>query len=395
VDIYSPDLYLSGPPHEAFAVLRAEDPVHWQTIPGQEGYWAVLRHADIVAVARQPALYSAGAGGVVLEDPGNEQLESMRRMLLAMDPPVHGQFRRPVAPSFRTRVIEGMEPRVRSVCRTVLEEAAERGEVEFVHDVAAGVPSRVFGRLMGVPEEDLGRLHWLAEQITSSQDPDMEPAADSPRPAAEMAMYAIDLAAERRRRTPREDLAALLLGSEFGGSPMDDVTFASFFVQLVTAGNDTTKTILSAGLLTLLDHPNQLGALRADPSLVPAAVEEILRFDNPIHYFRRTATEDTRLAGVEIRAGQKVAMVYTSANRDGAVFGDPQSFDIRRNPNPHLAFGIGEHFCLGSHLARLEARVFFEELLGAFGRIELTGNPVRVRSNLNNAYKSVPLRLVA
>jgi cytochrome P450 len=174
---------------------------------------------------------------------------------------------------------------------------------------------------------------------------------------------------------------------------MSDVDFGSFCVQLVTAGNDTTKTMLSSGLLELLRHPDQLRALREDRSLVPSAVEEILRYANPLHYFRRTATADTRLRDVDIAAGDKVAMYYTSANRDEDVFHEPDRFDIRRSPNPHLSFGIAEHFCLGVHLARLEGKVFFEELLATFPTIELTGEPKRVRSNLNNALKSLPVRL--
>jgi cytochrome P450 len=174
---------------------------------------------------------------------------------------------------------------------------------------------------------------------------------------------------------------------------MTDIDFGSFFVQLVTAGNDTTKTMLSSGLLALLQHPDQMAQLRDDPSLVSSAVEEILRFANPLHYFRRTATADTELRGQAIAAGDKVAMYYTAANRDPDVFADPHRFDIHRNPNPHLSFGIAEHFCLGVHLARLEGRVFLEELLAAFPVVELTGEPKRVRSNLNNALKSLPVRL--
>ena len=171
---------------------------------------------------------------------------------------------------------------------------------------------------------------------------------------------------------------------------MSDVDFGSFFVQLVTAGNDTTKTMLSSGLLALLTHPDQLAELRADPSLVEGAVEEILRWANPLHYFRRTATADTVLGGAAIRAGDKVAMYYTSANRDEDVFDDPQRFDVHRHPNPHLSFGIAEHYCLGVHLARLEGRVFFEELLAAYPTIELIGEPKRTRSNLNNALEGAP-----
>jgi cytochrome P450 len=185
----------------------------------------------------------------------------------------------------------------------------------------------------------------------------------------------------------------VLLSEEFDGRRMTDADFGSFFCQLVGAGNDTTKTLTSSGILALLRHPDQLAALRADPSLVPGAVEEMLRWANPVHYMRRTATADTELHGVPIAAGQKVVMYYTSANRDELVFDDPQAFDIYRSPNRHLSFGFAEHFCLGAHLARLEARVFFEELLAAHGDLALGGEPIRLRSNFNNAYRSVPIRL--
>ena len=185
----------------------------------------------------------------------------------------------------------------------------------------------------------------------------------------------------------------MILEADFGGRNMTDLDFGSFFVQLVTAANDTTKTMLASGLSVLLDHPDQLAALRADTSLIPGAVEEILRYANPLHYFRRTASATTMLHDVEIKAGDKVAMYYTSANRDEAVFDDPQTFDIGRAPNPHLSFGIAEHFCLGVHLARLEGRVFFEELLSMFSGIDRIGEPVRTRSNLNNALKRLPIRL--
>ena len=203
----------------------------------------------------------------------------------------------------------------------------------------------------------------------------------------------IAFAARRRTEAPRDDLTTLVLESDFAGTPMSDVDFGSFFVQLVTAGNDTTKTMLSSGLWALVNHPDQLAELRADPSLIPGAVEEILRWANPLHAFRRTATRDVELGGVGIAEGDKVAMVYTSANRDEAVFDDPQRFDIHRSPNPHLSFGIGEHFCLGVHLARLEGRVFFSELLAAFSDLSLAGDPVRWRSNLNNGFRELPVRL--
>jgi cytochrome P450 len=397
IDIYSPDIYVDAPPHAVFEELRRTNPVFFQEMPNEPGYWAVLTHADVVHVAKHPVLFSATEGGVVLEDLTPERLAMMQNMLLAMDPPRHLDYRRPLAPSFKLRVINQMEEQIRNICRGIMANAAEKRDVEFVHDVTSSLPSQVIGELMGLPREDWDHIHHLAEMQTSGSDPDINPDtyADAGGDGSmQMAMYAIALAARRREEEPREDLTTFILGSEFGGKYMTDLDFGSFFVQLVTAGNDTTKTMLSSGLHALLQHPEQLAELRADPSLIPGAVEEILRWANPLHYFRRTATEDTELSGVPIKAGEKVAMYYTSANRDEKVFEDPHRFDIHRNPNPHLSFGIAEHFCLGVHLARLEGRVFFEELLSTFSHIELTGEVRRTRSNLNNAVKHVPVRLI-
>ena len=245
---------------------------------------------------------------------------------------------------------------------------------------------------MGLPEADWPHIHELAERNTSGQDADY--AGDETDGATmDMAVYAMELAARRRTEEPTSDLTSIILGTEFGGHLMDDIEFATFFVQLVTAGNDTTKIMLSSGLRALLLHPDQSRELRADRSLIPGAVEEILRWANPLHYFRRTVLADAVVRDVKITAGEKVAMYYTSANRDEDLFDDSQTFDIHRHPNPHLAFGIAEHFCLGVHLARLEGRVFFEELLSAFSGIELAGEPVRVRSNLNNGLKRLPVRM--
>ena len=391
VDLYDPDVYVAGPPHHALAELRRSTPVYFQEMPGEPGYWNVLKHADVVHVAREPKLFSASEGGVVLENLDPERLEMMRNMLLAMDPPRHGDYRRPIAPRFKRRVIAGMEGEIRGICRDIMTRAGDEGDVEFVHDVTSALPSRVIGRLMGLPEDDLPMIHRLAEMNTSGQDSDY--ATDVSQGTIDMALYAIEFAARRRREEPRPDLTTLLLETDFNGHMMTDIDFGSFFVQLVTAGNDTTKTMLSSGLLELLRHPDQLAELRAEASLIPGAIEEILRYANPLHYFRRTATADTVLRGVPISAGDKVSMCYTSANRDEDVFDDPDRFDIHRSPNPQLSFGIAEHFCLGVHLARLEGRVFFEELLATFPTIELAGEPVRVRSNLNNALKALPVRL--
>lgn len=398
IDFYDPDLYVNGPPHELFAELRASQPVAWQDIPGQEGYWAVLKHADVVHVSRQPLLFSASTGGVVLETLDAEQLVHMRNMLLAMDPPRHIAYRKPLAPEFRARIIAGMEGRIRAITTEILDTVEPGSVVDVCHQVCGPLPSQVIGYLFGLPRADWDHIHDLAERITHGQDPEVNPegqgAADGGNDASmEMTMYGVQFAASRREMEPQGDVMDIILGSEFDGRLLTDLDIGSLFAQMVIAGNDTTVTMLASGLLTLARHPDQVAEIRADAAMIPGAVEEILRYDNPLHYFRRTATEDTELAGTPIAAGDKVAMYYTSANRDEDVFADPQTFDIHRDPNPQLSFGIGEHFCLGVHVARLEGRVFFEEILRRFPSIEVAGEPIRTRSNLNNAYRYIPLRL--
>ncbi len=392
--IARPDTYRDGPPHELFTQLRHEQPVAWVNMDNHPGYWAVLRHADVVHVARNSDLFSASTGGVVIEDLDAASLEQMRDMLLAMDPPRHTAYRRPLSPEFTARVMAGLEARIRTVTRSIFDRADQSGpDLEFVHEVCAPLPSQVLGELLGLPAEDWPELHRMAERNSGGQDPDINTGEARGSASVEMAAYAYGFAGQRRALGPQGDLTDVLLGREFDGHLMSDIDFARFFVQLVTAGNDTTRTMLSSGLLALLKHPDQLARLRADPAGLPTAIEEILRWANPLHYFRRTATCDTEIAGTPISAGDKVAMIYTSANRDETVFTDAQAFDTRRDPNPHLSFGIATHFCLGVHLARLEGRVFFEELFRRWPTIELAGEPLRQRSNLNNSLKALPVRI--
>src|SRR3954452_18800775 len=313
LDLYDPDGYVDGPPHEELERLRREDPVHRQDMPDGTFYWAILRHADVVHVARHPVLFSASLGGVVLEDLPPETLEMMRDMVLAMDPPRHIAFRKNLAPHFKASVMAQLEPRIRDICRNTFAAVDGSSEVEFVHEICAKLPSQIVGELLGIPEEDWPQIHSWSERNSGGQDPDVAGGytEDGSTATIEMAMYAIDLA-QKRQADPQDDLVTLMLAAEVDavpmpaevvGEPMTDVQFGSFFVQLVTAGNDTTRTMLSSGLLALLQHPHQLAALRADQSLIPGAVEEILRWANPLHYFRRTATEDTMLGEQRIAAG--------------------------------------------------------------------------------------------
>ena len=394
IDLSDPDTYLDGPPHEYLAELRATDPVHWQ--PTQSGgYWAILKHADVETVARQPLLFSSAERGIVIEDLEGERLEQMRGMLLAMDPPKHRQVRKPLTPRLTPRAVSVLEAGIRDICNEIFDVVDGRivggnTEVEFVNELAAPLPTRVIGALMGLPRADWEKVHHLAERVTHGQDPDYAGEGGNAATATtEMGAYAYEFAISRVGQEPDGDgdLTDALL------AVMDPIAFATLFVQLVTAGQDTTQTMLSSGLLALLDHPDQMQALRDDAKRIPAAVEEIVRWANPLHYFRRTAMKDTKLRDTLIRKGDAVAMYYTSCNRDEDVFADSQAFDITRSPNKHLSFGQAEHFCVGVHLARLEGRIFYEELLARFSGIERADEPKRLRSNLNNSYKSVPVHL--
>lgn len=391
LDLYDRESWRGGAPHAAFAELRRTDPVHWQDMPDQPGYWAVLRHADVIAVSRQPKIYSAERGGILLEDMDPTALAQLRSMLLAMDPPRHQHHRKPLTVPFGKPQIATLEKRVRDICRDILATVPDGAEVDLVDDVASSLPTRVLGEVLGLPEEDWDHLHHLAALSART----IGEAADHDGIAAvsELAVYAIGHAARRRAEPPRDDVTSLMLASEIGGRAMDDVEFALQFVQLFIAGNDTTVGMLANGLDALLDHPDQLAALRADPELIGGAVEEIVRYAGPLHYFRRTALVDTELGGKQIRAGDKVCLYYVSANRDEDVFEHPDVFDVRRAPTKHVAFGFGEHFCLGIHLARLEGRIFFEELLDTFASIERSGEPTKIWSNFNNGLDHLPVRL--
>ncbi len=397
-DFYDPDLYLEGPPHSLFAELRRTAPVHRYEGPSGPPFWAVMKHELVREVARTPELFSCREKGVQIETPPPDQLEIARGMLTNMDPPVHAHYRDPLMAGFTPRKIGRLEPRIREIVRQVLgrarEQMEEQGSVEFVHQVCSPVPTHVFGELAGLPEEAWAPLHDMAASLTRSQDPDVVADEEEKRNAGfDMVMYSIEFGQRRRAEPPRDDLTSLILDTEFNGARLSDADFGTFFSQFVVGGNETTVTLLSSGLQVLLEHPDQLAALRADTTLLPGAIEEMLRFANPLHYLARTAMRDMEFGGALIRKGDRVAMYYTSANRDEEVFADSQSFDIRRFPNPHVALGYANHFCMGSHLARLEARVFFEELFAMFPKIAAAGPARRLRSNFNNALKQFPVIL--
>jgi cytochrome P450 len=393
IELYDPDVYAAGVPHEAMRWLRDNAPVYWHAHPDGGGFWIISRHADVMAVSRDHKTFSAERGFVMADELPPEILAQTQHQLLGMDPPRHGPLRRIVIERFTQRMLEQLEPKVRDITRAILAEARARGECDFVNDVAGKLPTAVICSMMGVPREMWEQIREWSDHSTSATDPDIGCTPEQQRQSSlDMGMYGYGLAAERKGRGG-EDLISLLIDVEVDGHTITEAEFASLFVQITVAGNETTRAMISTGMHELLERPDLYAELAANPGTLAPAVEEMLRWSSPLHHFRRTATRDTALHGQTIRENERVLMMYTSANFDERVFADPMRFDIRRSPNPHLAFGHGIHLCLGANLARLEARVFFEELFRTFSHVEETAAPARIRSNLVNGFKRMPVRL--
>ncbi|MEE4660744.1 MAG: cytochrome P450 [Halieaceae bacterium] len=393
IDVYSPDNYTRGIPHEQFAWLRANDPVHWQQHPEGHGYWVLSRHADVLQVSRDFKTFSAERGFVMVDDLPDDILEMARNQLLGMDPPKHGPLRRAVITRFTSRMLAELEPKVREIARGVMQQIREPGEVNFVESLAGDLPTAVICSMLEIPRDKWAQIRRWSDLQTSSSDPDLGGTMEEVNQASiDMGTYGFELAMERKE-AGGDDLISLLINQEVEGHAVSEMEFASLFVQLTVAGNETTRGLISSGMHELLKRPELYRQLRDDPSGLPLAIEEMLRWTCPLHYFRRTATADTEVGGQPIREGDRVVMLYSSANFDEAVFENPMDFDITRDPNPHMAFGHGIHLCLGANLARLEARVFFEEFFRAFSHIESAGEPVFIRSNSIHGYKEMPVHL--
>jgi cholest-4-en-3-one 26-monooxygenase len=397
VNLADPDVFAAGVPHDMFRVLRAEDPVHWHQEPGGPGFWCITKHADVRYVSKHPEIYSSQAQGTLLRDPKPAELPMLQAIMLNMDPPQHRQYRALVNKGFTPRRIADLEAHVEQKVTDILDRVVDRGACDFVNDIAGPLPMEVICELMGVPPEDRQRIYDISNMMVGHDDPDFgDPQApissdDYRIASAEMFMYANKLA-QRSRRVPTDDLGTALLHAEVDGHRLSDLDYNSFFLLLAVAGNETTRTVTCNGVIELLRHPAQLRHLQADLSLVPVAVEEMIRFNPPVHYFRRTVLQDTELRGTRLRAGDKVTIWYPAANRDEDVVPAPETFDVARSPNDHLGFGIGEHFCLGANLARLELRVMVREVLRRLPDLELTAEPRRLRSNFINGVKTMPVR---
>jgi cholest-4-en-3-one 26-monooxygenase len=390
--------WLDGPPHEVFAQMRAECPVHWTSAvteyPREPGFWSVTRAQDIHTVSRDWRTYSSELGGVTAVTEGFP-LELLRAMFIGMDPPKHDRLKMLFQAGFTPKRIAAHEPAIRRIVSEVLDRLDGRDACDLVADVAQPVVSRVIGSFMGVPEEDDAIWAKLLNASLSAGDPDIAPEGMESIMAKEIPEIfrrCTELIAARRER-PTEDLTSVLVHAEIDGQKLEEHEIVMGFFLLMAAGNDSTKATYCSGMKALMEHPEERDKLIADPSLIPSAVEESLRMFPAFAHFRRTATCDTEVGGQPIREGDKVVMWYVSSNRDSSRYEDPDRFDVRRNPE-HQAFGAGgRHFCLGTALARLELRILFEETLARYPEMEMAGRTTYVESGFINQPKSLPVRL--
>ncbi|MEO5874160.1 MAG: cytochrome P450 [Streptosporangiaceae bacterium] len=396
IDIIDPAIYgAHGIPHEQFRWLRENDPVHWHPDPneGVPGFWAVTRHEDLVHVSRHPELFSSHLRTAVFEELSDADVEAFGLMMLFQDPPDHTRSRLKVNKGFTPRMIKQLEGHIREICHQLVGEVTGLGETDFVEDIAAPFPSYMICELLGAPVEDRRRVFDWSNGIVGFNDPSLAGSMEvAGRHAAELMAYAGELAAQRRLH-PRDDIATQLLRPDADGRFLSDEEFQLFVLMLIIAGNETTRNSSAIGMLEFFRHPAQWERLRTDRSLLRTMPDEVVRWASPINLFRRTATRDTSLGGKEIRAGDKVVMFYSSANRDEKVFDDPYVFDIARDPNPHVGFGGGgPHFCLGTHLARLNLSILFETIMDRMPDIEQAGEATLLRSNFVNGLTHLPVR---
>ena len=405
-DLASHDAFVDGVPHGTFAYLRREDPVAWFDESDASGFWAVTRHADIVAVNRNYRQFSSRRG-IRMEEMADDE-RAARLTMMEQDPPEHTRLRRFVNRGFARPLIETCEQRVRGIVVDVLDRALARGEFDCVAEIAKPLPLKMLANVLGVTEEDGAWLAEKGDQMIANSDPDFTDHVvdrvdtDAFRlmpfrsPAgAEVFEYA-ERQAEMRRREPQDDVISLLLEPLPDGTPLTDLEFKNFFTLLISAGNDTTRYAIASSLHVLANRPELLEQLRhADARRWSTAVEELLRWSSPTMHFRRTAVEDFEMHGRTIRAGDKLILWFISGDYDEAVFEDPWRVDLGRDPNPHMAFGRGgPHACLGMWLARLELRVVLQELVSRVRSIRQTGPEAHLRSNFINGIKSLPVAVV-
>jgi cytochrome P450 len=409
----TPDLDLSdlrlwedGPPHELFAMLRAERPIHWSSLEGfpeEAGFWSITRYQDIAAVGRDWAAFSSEEGGILAVDkvwdiPGvPTSLELTRKMLIAQDPPRHDRLKALVQAAFTPKRALDHTDRMRDIINLVYDRALESrpdGRVDLVQDVGLYVPAMVIGDMLGVPREDAQKLVNWTNRTTAFEDPRVAPTSQDTFDAVMELFEYVSAMIEQRRKTPTSDLTTALINAQVDGEHLEHEEILMFWFLLMVAGNDSTRATFCSGLLSLLQDPQQMALVRANPELHDAAVEESVRCHPAFSYMRRTAMRDTEIAGQPIAAGDKVLLWYVSGNRDEAIFENPDRFDVRRSPNKHQGFGGGgRHFCLGAGLSRLEMKLWLEETLRRYPHIALAGEPARLSSTFLNQYRHIPVGL--
>ncbi|WP_082984547.1 cytochrome P450 [Mycobacterium sp. 1465703.0] len=389
VDLADPHTYAQGVPHEAYRTLRQRMPVAWHPYKDGPGFLALTGYDEVFAVSRDSATWSSEATAVWFETPGPDDLFDMRGiMMITMDPPRHTALRGLVSRGFTPRQVTKLNERITEMAREVVDTVIERGECDFVTEVAGALPSYVIAELLGIPLKDGYRLYELTEIMNTGVLGDQH----ATQAAMEMMAYSTELMA-RKRAYPDDDIATSLLHAEVDGQRLTDLEFNSFFMLLINAGGDTTRNLVAGAICALMKNPEQRTMLDADSSLLPTAVEELLRYVSPVIAFARTAMKDTELRGTPVKKGDRVAMFYPSANRDEAHFADPDRLDLARNPNHHCAFGAGgTHFCLGANLARVESSALIAEVLMRMKNLEPAGPVERMASTLINGIHSMPVR---
>jgi cytochrome P450 len=387
--LHSAEFY-AGDPYPVFKELRAVSPVCWNDVTG---FWALLKYEDIRFASANPAIFSS-AKGITVPDPAVSN-PVQEGNLIFTDPPRHRQLRKLINSGFTQRQVKMLEPKLQAFARRVLDGVDPSTTQEFAEEIASPLPTWMIAELLGAPSDDWEQFRAWSDATVGLADPDIE--LDSLTAMGQLYEYFQALINDRRTAaaTGREDLLSVLIAAEVDGERLSDEDLLNFCFLLLVAGNETTRNLIALGTLALIEHPAQFDLLRSQPGLIPTAVEEMLRFTNPVATMARCATQDVEVRGQIIREGDMVVMLYGSANRDEEVFGPTaDEFDITRHPNPHIAFGCGEHSCLGAQLARLEARVMFGELMHRFPEIELAGEVSRMSSTSVPGVKRMPVRLL-
>jgi len=396
LDVITPEHYeRHGYPHPEWTWLRRHAPVFWYERPNVLPFYAITKHADIIEIGKQPAVFLNGPRLAVFTQDIPPPPEGQSRHLLNMDPPDHARYRRVTSHWFTPRAIREMDAKVARVTREVLDEAAAKTDADFVLDVSAKITIAVIAEMLGVPRKDWNLLFRWTNEIIAPEDPDFQKGGTAQETfegaRLELFQYFHELSEERRRH-PTDDIVSVVANGTVDGKPLGPVELLSYYFLLVVAGNETTRNAMTGGMLAFLQHPGEWQKLRRDPALLEPAVEEIVRWTTPVIQFARTATRDYALRGTTIRKGQSVCLFYASGNRDEEVFADPFAFRIDRDPNPHIAFGMGEHVCLGAHLARLELHHAFKALRERLDECAPAGPAVRVRSSFVGGIKRAPMR---